>query len=67
MAEGWPSPRRAVGVLSFSMALIFIAWLPLGVFDIVPFALSLYGESALRTHGAAAVGCLMVAAWGFWK
>lgn len=66
MAEARPSRRRAVGVVAFSMALLFIAWLPLGVFDIVPFALSLYGESALRTHGAAAVVCLMVAAWGFW-
>lgn len=59
--------RRAIGALSFATALVFIAWLPLGLFDVVPFVISLPGESALRTHGAAAVACLLVAAWGFWE
>ncbi|MEO5691575.1 MAG: hypothetical protein ABIQ72_00490 [Usitatibacter sp.] len=48
------------------MALAFIAWLPLGIFQIVPFVLALPGETSLRVHAAAAVGSLMVAAWGFW-
>jgi hypothetical protein len=59
--------RRAIGALSFAMAMVFIAWLPLGLFDIVPFAFALRGESELRTHGAAAVIFLLVAAWGFWE
>lgn len=66
MTETRRSRRRAIGTIAFGMALVFVAWLPLGVYEIVPFALMLHGESSLRTHGAAAVGCLLIAAWGFW-
>ena len=52
---------------AFTAALIFIAWLPLGILEIVPFVLQLPGESRLRLHAAAAVLCLLVAAWGFWQ
>ena len=58
--------RRNIGAASFALALAFIAWLLLGMLDVVPLVLLLPGESTLRTHATAAVACLMVAAWGFW-
>ena len=59
--------RRTLGRGCFLAALIFIAWLPLGILKIAPFVLELPGESRLRLHAAAAVLCLLVAAWGFWE
>jgi hypothetical protein len=56
-----------VGAGFLALAVIFIAWLLLGTFEVVPLVLTLPGESMLRTHAAAAVLCLMVAAWGFWE
>ena len=58
--------RRSIGAGSFALALAFIAWLLLGIADVVPLVLQLPGESTLRTHATAAVACLMVAAWAFW-
>ncbi len=59
--------RRTIGRGAFLLGLVFIVWLLLGIFDIVPLMLGLPGESSVRVHAAAAVGCLMVAAWGFWN
>lgn len=59
--------RRRVGALAFLLGLAFVLWLPLGVLGWVPFVFSLSGESSLRVHGAAAVLCLLVAAWGYWE
>jgi hypothetical protein len=59
--------RRKIAVMALALALIFIAWLPLGIFDVVPFLLQLPGEPSFRVHAGAAVGCLLVAAWGFWE
>ena len=58
--------RRTVGTIAFTLAVVFVAWLPLGILHVVPFVLALPGESALRVHAAAAVGSFMIAAWGFW-
>ena len=58
--------RRRMATSSLVLALMFIAWLPLGLFEVVPFILELPGESLLRTHAGAAVFFLLVAAWGFW-
>ena len=58
--------RQSMGAISFALALAFIGWLLLGMFDVVPLVLQLPGESTLRTHATAAVACLMVAAWAFW-
>jgi len=58
--------RRLTGAGAFALALVFIGWFLLGMFQVVPLALQLPGESALRTHATAAVACLLVAAWGFW-
>lgn len=66
VAETRPARRRAIGAIGFGLALVFVTWLPLGIYDIVPFALALHGESSLRMHGAVAVACLLLAAWGFW-
>lgn len=59
--------QRAIGACAFVLALVCIAWLPLAVFDIVPFVIAWPGQSSLRLHAGAAVACLMVAAWGFWE
>lgn len=59
--------RRTIGRVAFVLAIGFVAWLPAGLLQIVPFVLSLPGESGLRVHAAAAVACLLVAAWGFWN
>ena len=68
MAEGnfhrW---RRRIGVGALTLGLLFGAWLPLGILNIVPFVLELAGETALRTHAGATVACLLLAAWGFWN
>ncbi len=68
MSEGGLNQlRRWTGAGALALGLLFGAWLPLGLFHVVPFVLELAGETALRTHAAAAVACLLVAAWGFWK
>lgn len=59
--------RRRAAAGALALGLLLGAWLPLGLFHVVPFVLELAGETALRTHAAAAVACLMVAAWGFWE
>lgn len=59
--------QRTIGVCAFALSLVFIAWLPLGIYNMVPFVIELPGESSLRLHAAAAIACLMVAAWGFWE
>jgi 2-polyprenyl-6-hydroxyphenyl methylase/3-demethylubiquinone-9 3-methyltransferase len=56
-----------IGRLGFIVSLFLIAWLPLGILDIVPFILDLPGESKVRVHAAAAIACLLLAAWGFWN
>jgi len=55
-----------IGTVAFLLAVVFIVWLPLGILHVVPLVLELPGEPSLRVHAAAAVGCLLVAAWGFW-
>ena len=59
--------QRSIGACAFALALVFIVWLPLGIFNVVPFVIELPGESSLRLHTAAAIACLLVAAWGFWE
>jgi hypothetical protein len=49
------------------LATLFIAWLPLGMLEFVPFVLQIPGESLLRTHAGAAVASLMVTAWAWWE
>ena len=58
--------RQVIGTGVLTLAVALIAWLLLGVWDVVPLVLQLPGESLLRTHAAAAVACLLVAAWSFW-
>ena len=59
--------RITIGRCAFALALVCIAWLPLGILEVVPFVLKWPGESSLRLHAGAAVGSLLVAAWGFWE
>jgi hypothetical protein len=59
--------RRAIGSGFFVAALMFTAWLPLGILDVVPFVMHLPGESMVRSHAGAAVLSFMLAAWGFWE
>jgi hypothetical protein len=60
-------PRPTIGRAAIVLATVFIVWLPAGMLDIVPFVLSLPGESGLRSHAGAAVSCLLVAAWAYWN
>lgn len=55
-----------IGTAALLLAVVFIVWLPLGILNVVPLVLELPGESGLRLHAGAAVGCLAIAAWGFW-
>jgi hypothetical protein len=59
--------RRTIGRVAFVLAIGFVVWLPAGLLEIVPFVFSLPGESRLRVHAAAAVACLLVAAWAYWN
>lgn len=59
--------RRFGGVVGGVLSIVFMAWLPLGILGVVPFALVLPGESALRTHAGVAVTFLMVTAWAYWE
>ena len=56
-----------MGAVSFAVALALIAWLLLGILDVVPLVLQLPGESTVRSHAGAAVLLLMIAAWGYWE
>ena len=59
--------RLTIGKFAFALGLALLAWLPLGILRIVPFVLALPGEPQLRVHASAAVGSLLIAAWGFWE
>lgn len=59
--------RRVAGLIGGVLAVVFMAWLPLGILGVIPFALQIPGESLLRTHAGAAVACLMVTAWACWE
>jgi len=59
--------RVKLGWMAAILAGLFAAWLPLGIYDIVPFVFHIPGETMLRSHAGLAVGALMIAAWGFWE
>jgi hypothetical protein len=67
MARRGSHVRRVLGSAALSLAVVFVLWLPLGVLGMVPFVFEIPGDSHLRVHTAAAVLCLLVAAWGFWE
>ncbi len=58
--------RVKIGTVAAIAAALFILWLPFGILNLVPFILTIPGESALRSHAGLAVGSLMIAAWGYW-
>ena len=66
MTTRFTTRSRYIGRGAFLLGLALIAWLTLGVLDVVPLLFVLPGESSERLHAAAAVGCLLIAAWGFW-
>lgn len=57
--------RRRAGAGLFLLALFLTAWLPLGLLNVLPFIFEWSGESSLRLHAGAAVGCLMLAALAY--
>jgi hypothetical protein len=67
VADRGRSAQWVIGSGALSLAVVFMLWIPLGIVGVVPFVLELPGESLLRSHAAAAVLCLLVAAWGFWE
>lgn len=59
--------RKTLGATCVALAIVFVAWLPLGFSDVIPFVFALPNESGLRTHAGIAITCLLIAAWGFWE
>jgi hypothetical protein len=59
--------RRNAGTVAFSFAVLFMVWLPLGFFEIVPFVVNLPNETGLRSHAGLAIASLLVAALCFWE
>jgi hypothetical protein len=67
MTSVLPRLRRTIGGVALAAAVALIAWLPLGVYGIVPFVFSVQGDLPLRIHAAVAITALLAAAWGFWE
>lgn len=59
--------RRTLGAVAFATGLVFVAWLPLGIVEAIPFVFAYAGTSPVRLHTAAAVACLLVAAAMYWE
>lgn len=63
----WSPSRKLIARFAFSLGSLSVIWLIAGVLDIVPLVLALPNESGVRVHAAVTVGCLLVAAWGYWN
>lgn|GEM_PF-1799615 len=63
----WPTSRKFIARSALLLGSISVVWLAAGTLNIVPFVLSLSGESDVRVHAAFTVGCLLIAAWGYWN
>ena len=59
--------RRMLGVLGALTALPFFAWLPLGLLELVPSMVDVFGVPGLRIPASLTVGGLLVAAVGFYE
>jgi hypothetical protein len=59
--------RVLFGAAAFATGVLLAVWLPLGILGIVPFALTSPEVLELRVHAAAAIVCLLTAAWAFWE
>ena len=63
----WPPSRKLIARSAFLLGSVSLIWLAAGTLEIVPLYFSLPGESPVRVHAAVTVGCLLVAAWGYWN
>ena len=63
----WPPSRKLAARSAFLVGVVSLIWLAAGALELVPLVLSLPGESAVRVHAVVTVGCLLVAAWGYWN
>ena len=59
--------RRKIGVLALSLAMFAVAWLLLGMANIVPFLIELPQETSIRAHASLAVLLLFIGSWAFWN
>jgi len=59
--------RRKIGVLALSLATFAVAWLLLGMANIVPFLIELPQETSIRAHASLAVLLLLIGSWAFWN
>jgi len=59
--------RRKIGVLALSLATLAVAWLLLGMANIVPFLIELPQETSIRAHASLAVLLLLIGSWAFWN
>ena len=59
--------RRKIGVLALSLATFAVAWLLLGMANIVPFLIELPQETSIRAHASLAVLLLLIGSWASWN
>jgi len=57
--------RMALGVLGVAVAAPFFAWFALGLVDVVPSMVDVFGVAELRVPASITVGGLLAAAVGF--
>jgi len=59
--------RKRFARVTFVLALISLAWLILGIFELAPMILHIPGETNLRAHASVTLLFLLLAAWAFWN
>lgn len=58
--------RKLIARSALLLGSLSSIWLAAGAVEFVPLLLSLPGESGVRVHAAVTIGCLLLAAWGYW-
>ena len=59
--------RKSIARVTFLLALISLAWLILGIFELAPLIFHIPGETNLRTHASITLLFLLFASWAFWN
>ena len=59
--------KKIIGKLCLTVSFIAIAWLVLGMLNIIPLSLSIPGTTEVRSHATFAVIFLLIASWAFWN
>jgi len=59
--------RRVLGIGALLLPAAVLAWLILGLLDVAPPMIEIFGETGLRAPAGAAVAGLLIAAAAFWN